>query len=45
LFGVGYVLLRSVPIGLVLLAVSAAAAFAIARNLREAAAVSKQPTS
>src|ERR1051326_8425055 len=36
LFGVGYVLLRSVPIGLVLLAVSAAAAFAIARNLREA---------
>jgi Na+/proline symporter len=34
LFGVGYVLLRSVMIGALLLAVAAVAAFAIGRNLR-----------
>jgi hypothetical protein len=38
LFGVGEILLRSVTVGLALLVVSAAAAFAIARNLREPAA-------
>jgi hypothetical protein len=42
LFGVGELLLRSAPIGIGLLIVSAAAAFAIARNLtaQEAAAQS-----
>src|SRR5207244_737754 len=38
LFGVGQILLRSAAIGLALLVVSAAAAFAIARNLREPSA-------
>jgi Na+/proline symporter len=38
LFGVGEILLRSATVGLALLVVSAAAAFAIARNLREPAA-------
>src|SRR5262245_27620958 len=38
LFGVGYVLLRSAAIGVALLAISAAAAFAIAKNLRQDAA-------
>jgi solute:Na+ symporter, SSS family len=36
LFGMGYLLLRSAIVGVSLLAVSAAAAFAIARNLQEA---------
>ena len=37
LFGVGYVLLRSAIIGVLLLAISAAAAFAIANNLEREA--------
>jgi len=34
LFGVGYVLLRSVAVGLLLLAVAGGAAYAIGRNLQ-----------
>ncbi len=45
LFGVGEILLRSVLIGIGLLAVSALAAFAIARNLDTEEAFQQQPSS
>ena len=45
LFGVGQILLRSVPIGVALLIVAAAAAIAIARNLDHASAEGPAGTS
>jgi Na+/proline symporter len=45
LFGVGELLLRSAALGIVLLVVSAAAAFVIARTLARQSAVHTQPTS
>jgi Na+/proline symporter len=44
LFGVGYLLLRSAAVGVVLLVISAAAAFAIARNLEREARDTSAPT-
>jgi len=45
LFGVGQILLRSATVGMLLLGVSAAAAFLIARNLREPSAITQRAAS